>query len=231
MLIDEVLAVGDKDFQIKCYQKIHEIRKRGTSIILVSHNEYSIREHTNRCVYLNNGKIRYLGPSEMGISRYIQEMLEHRSQNLKVGQYVNSGAREKAEIISLRFYNAKWKEITFLESGQELNIIFECLIKGNLTKPIFGVNFYDNSGFMYCANSDYENVTFDALPLQKVRVTINIPNFHLPMNNYICSATIAEEHVDNLIDWQNMAYRFVVGRARNARGSIKLPTKWDVETT
>jgi len=231
LLIDEVLAVGDKDFQIKCYQKIHEIRKRGTSIILVSHNEYTIREYTNQCVYLNNGKIRYLGPSEMGISRYIQEMLEHRSQNLKIGQYVNSGARGKAEIISLRFYNAKWNEITFLESGQELNIVFECLIKGNLTKPIFGVNFYDNSGFMYCANSDYENVTFDALPLQKVRVTINIPNFHLPVNNYICSATIAEEHVDNLIDWQNMAYRFVVGRARNARGSIKLPTKWDVETT
>jgi ABC-type glutathione transport system ATPase component len=146
LLVDEVLAVGDKDFQIKCYQKIHEIRKRGTSIILVSHNEYTIREYTNQCVYLNSGKIRYLGPSEMGISRYIQEMLEHRSQNLKVGQYVNSGAREKAEIISLRFYNAKWNEITFLESGQELNIIFECLIKGNLTKPIFGVNFYDNSG-------------------------------------------------------------------------------------
>ena len=46
LLVDEVMAVGDKEFQIRCYQKMHQIRKSGTTIILVSHNEYTIREQT-----------------------------------------------------------------------------------------------------------------------------------------------------------------------------------------
>src|SRR5208282_423732 len=64
LLIDEILAVGDKEFQIKCYHKMHEIRKKGTTIILVSHNEYAIREHTDKCLYLNRGKQRFIGRSE-----------------------------------------------------------------------------------------------------------------------------------------------------------------------
>jgi lipopolysaccharide transport system ATP-binding protein len=60
LLIDEVLAVGDKDFQVKCYQKMNEIRKKGTTIILVAHNEYTIREYTTRCLYLQNGNERFL---------------------------------------------------------------------------------------------------------------------------------------------------------------------------
>jgi hypothetical protein len=120
-------------------------------------------------------------------------------------------------------------EISFIESGQELNIAFECQLREHLRRPTVGVNFYDNGGFMYCANSHYENISFDQLPLGKVRIKINIPNFHLPINNYLCSAILAEDDPDNLLDWHNMTYRLTVGRAKNARGSIKLPTKWAAE--
>ncbi len=229
LLVDEVLAVGDKDFQIKCYQKMHEIKKRGTTIILVSHNEYTIREQAEKCLYLNHGKMKFLGPSEEAISLYIKEMFESKARCSTVGEIGKPQSPKKAEIVSLKFFDRNWSEISFIESGQELNIVLECIMREKLNNPIFGVNFYDNSGFMYCANSNYENVTFEKLPLGKAMIKINIPYFHLPTNNYLCSAIIAEESVDNLIDWHNMAYRFVVGRARNARGSIKLPTRWEVE--
>ena len=63
----------------------------------------------------------------------------------------------------------------------------------------------------------------------KIKIRINIPQFHLPADNYLCSVVLADETADNLIDWHNMAYKLVVGRARNARGLIKLPTKWEVK--
>jgi lipopolysaccharide transport system ATP-binding protein len=229
LLVDEVLAVGDKDFGIKCYQKIHEIKKKGTTIILVSHNEYTIREQTENCLYLNNGKMIFLGPSEEGISIYIKEMFENKARNYSVGEIRKPQSPKKAEIISLKFFDRNWNEISFIESGQELNIVLECIMREKLNNPIFGVNFYDNSGFMYCANSDYEKVIFKGLPLEKIRIIVNIPHFHLPTNNYLCSAIIAEESISNLIDWHNMVYKFVVGRAKNARGSIKIPTKWEVK--
>ena len=229
LLVDEVLAVGDKEFSIKCYQKMHEIKKKGTTIILVSHNEYTIREQTSNCLYLRNGKVRFLGPSEEGISIYIKEMLKSRERKVTVKEQDASQLTKKAELVSLKFFDKSWNEISFIESGEELNIILECLIKENLNSPIFGVNFYDDTGFMYCANSDYENVTFEELPSGKIKIKINIPHFHLPNNNYLCSTIIAEENISNLIDWHNMVYKFVVGRAKNARGSIKLPIKWNVE--
>jgi lipopolysaccharide transport system ATP-binding protein len=231
LLIDEVLAVGDKDFQIKCYQKMHEIKKRGTTIILVSHNEYTICEQTENCLYINNGKMKFLGPSEEAINIYIKETLEHKVRNFIKKETDKFPSSKKAEIISLKFYDQNGNEISFIESGQELHIILECIMREELHHPIFGVNFYDNSGFMYCANSDYENVSFEEPPLGKLRIKITIPHLHLPTNNYLCSAIISEESIDNLIDWHNMAYRLVVGRAKKARGAIKLPTQWELDKT
>ncbi|MBN1969066.1 MAG: ABC transporter ATP-binding protein, partial [Candidatus Delongbacteria bacterium] len=229
LLVDEVLAVGDKNFGIKCYQKMHEIKKRGTTIILVSHNEYTIREQTENCLYINNGKMKFLGPSEKSISIYIKEILENKTKNFPVGEIDKPKLPKKAEIASLKFFDKTLNEISFIESGQELNIVLECIMREKLNNPIFGVNFYENSGFIYCANNDYENVAFKRLPLGKVRIKISIPHFYLPTNNYLCSVNISEENNSNLIDWHNMVYKFVVGRAKNARGSIKLPTEWEVE--
>ncbi|MCJ7450035.1 MAG: ABC transporter ATP-binding protein [Bacteroidales bacterium] len=229
LLVDEVLAVGDKDFQIKCYQKIHAIKKRRTTILLVAHNEYTIREQTERCLYINNGTLKFVGPSEEAISLYIKEMLESKTRKFIAQGNGKAQLPKKAEIVSLKFVDRDSHQISFIESGQELNIVLECIIREELRLPVFGINFYDNSGFMYCANSDYENVTFKKIPLGQIKIKITIPHFHLPTNNYFCSTIIAEESVENLIDWQNMTSMFVVGRARNARGSIKLPTKWEME--
>jgi ABC-type polysaccharide/polyol phosphate transport system ATPase subunit len=232
LLIDEVLAVGDKDFQIKCYQKMHQIKKSGASIILVSHNEYTIREQTDNCLYLDDGRVRFFGPSEEAVNLYMKEVLKSRSRDV-TAETIAGGVKlqspKKAEIVSLKFFDKNFNEISFVDSGQELNIVLECMIKEELNHPIFGVNFYADGGFMYCANSDYENVTFEHFPVGKVKIKINIPYFYLPTNNYLCSTFISEENVPNLIDWEDMSWRFTVGRAKKARGSIKLPTKWEVE--
>ncbi len=229
LLVDEVLAVGDRDFQIKCYQKMHEIRKNGTTIILVSHNEYTIRETTERCVYLHHGRKRFEGSSEEAISLYIKDTLEHKSAHQAIEQNGGSAQQSKAEILSLKFFDKDQKEVSFIESGQELNLVMECLIREKLKHPIFGVNFYDNNGFMYCANSDYESVAFGDVPLKRLKIIVRVPEFHLPMNNYLCSAVIADQNPDNLMDWHNMTYRLTVGRAKNSRGSVKLKTQWSVE--
>ncbi len=229
LLVDEVLAVGDKDFQIKCLQKMHEIKKRGTTIILISHNEYAIREQTEKCLYLNKGKIKFLGSTEDALSLYIRDTYENKMLKSRVEEKREINLIKKGNILSLKFFDSNWNEISYIESGQELNIVVECNLREKLNNPIFGVNFYDNQGFLYCANSYYENVTFEDLPLGAIQVKIKIPEFHLPTKNYACSVVIAEENVENLVDWHDQIYKLTVGRARNSRGAIKLQTQWAVE--
>jgi ABC-type polysaccharide/polyol phosphate transport system ATPase subunit len=61
MLIDEVLAVGDKQFKKKCYKKIEEFRDKGVTILFVSHNMDEIIRYCDKCLWLDKGNVRAIG--------------------------------------------------------------------------------------------------------------------------------------------------------------------------
>ena len=64
LLVDEILAVGDLNFAIKCYRRINEFRSGGGSIILVSHSPYSIRANCNRVLWIEEGKQQKIGKTK-----------------------------------------------------------------------------------------------------------------------------------------------------------------------
>ncbi len=70
LLVDEVLAVGDFEFERKCYARIDEFRAAGGTILFVSHDTDSIRRIADRCVWLHDGHIRQVGPPETIIPLY-----------------------------------------------------------------------------------------------------------------------------------------------------------------
>jgi lipopolysaccharide transport system ATP-binding protein len=70
LLVDEILAVGDAGFQLKCYKKIGELRKEGIGTVLVSHNMHLISIYSDKVVVLDSGKIKFFGYSNEGISIY-----------------------------------------------------------------------------------------------------------------------------------------------------------------
>lgn len=62
LLVDEVLAVGDKAFRAKCYRRIDELLAEGKTLFLVSHNERDLRRFCARGLYLDGGKLALDGP-------------------------------------------------------------------------------------------------------------------------------------------------------------------------
>lgn len=70
LLVDEVLAVGDLSFQRKCITKIKELHRAGRTIILITHDSNSVREHCNRCIVLENKKKIFDGLPKEGVSLY-----------------------------------------------------------------------------------------------------------------------------------------------------------------
>ena len=75
-LMDEVLAVGDMQFQKKCLKKMREISEdENKTILYVSHNMKTIRELCNRCIVLQDGEIIHDGDVETGISLYMKDIL------------------------------------------------------------------------------------------------------------------------------------------------------------
>lgn len=70
LIVDEVLAVGDFDFERKCYAKIDEFRKNGGTILFVSHDLDSVRRVADRCVWLHDGNVREIGTPDEILPRY-----------------------------------------------------------------------------------------------------------------------------------------------------------------
>lgn len=71
LLLDEIFAVGDLNFQKKCFHTIMDFKKRGKSIIFVSHDMTPIKDFCDRAMFLNHGKVEKIGTPEEAIKSYV----------------------------------------------------------------------------------------------------------------------------------------------------------------
>ncbi len=228
LLVDEVLAVGDRDFSIKCYAKMKEIRAQGTTVVLVSHNEYVIRERTEVCLYLDKGCPKGFGPSDAMISMYIKDGLERKAAAERA-RPAGTAARRKMAILDVQFLSGSGKAVSSVDSGEE----FRCIIRYRADEPVevpfFSVNFYTDAGLVYAANSAYEGVRFNGLGPGEGKAFLRLPRLDLPSDTYYVSVIAGEGAACYPLDVRHFAYTFIVGRAANARGLLKLPSVWSLE--
>ena len=70
LLVDEVLAVGDAEFQKKCLGKMGRVAREGRTVLFVSHNMAAVRSLSTRVLYLDHGRAGYIGEPNVAIRRY-----------------------------------------------------------------------------------------------------------------------------------------------------------------
>lgn len=83
LLLDEVLAVGDEDFQRKCNDYFQSIKDKGKTVILVTHDMNSVRRFCNKALLLEKGKIKVIGSPEEVASQYSLDNLTLRANETK----------------------------------------------------------------------------------------------------------------------------------------------------
>ncbi|MGZ5089219.1 MAG: ABC transporter ATP-binding protein [Usitatibacter sp.] len=98
LIVDEVLAVGDADFQRKCMGKMHDVSAGGRTILFVSHNMAAIKSLTTRGIVLAHGNVAYDGPSEAAIDFYAQQS---RTPGTTAGAVTRGGAHTRVTTVAL----------------------------------------------------------------------------------------------------------------------------------
>jgi ABC-type sulfate/molybdate transport systems ATPase subunit len=76
LLVDEVLAVGDLSFQLKCFERMRRLKDDGTTIVLVSHSMHAIRLLCDRALVIRRGRLEHDGPVESAIARHHELLSE-----------------------------------------------------------------------------------------------------------------------------------------------------------
>lgn len=83
LLIDEILAVGDVSFQEKCFEKLKEIKRKGTTIVIVSHVTQQIKTICDRAIWIDEGLIREEGRPDKVTESYLSTMEQRRMDKIE----------------------------------------------------------------------------------------------------------------------------------------------------
>ncbi len=121
LLVDEVLAVGDAEFQKKCLGKMEEVtRKQGRTILFVSHNMGAIHSLCRRAVLLDQGKIEFDGPAPETVSHYLNTNLGADLENREDRR--GSG---KIRFIKAWVENGRGEVVSAVNSGEPATLVAE----------------------------------------------------------------------------------------------------------
>jgi ABC-2 type transport system ATP-binding protein len=93
LLVDEILAVGDASFQLKCFERLRQLRDQGAAIVVVSHSLHTIRLLCRRAVLISRGRMIYDGDVERAIALHFQSVSRVSS---------GDGARSGVEVLERR---------------------------------------------------------------------------------------------------------------------------------
>ncbi len=108
LLIDEILAVGDAGFQMKCFNRLKEIKASGTTIVIVSHSMGQIEQICDRSIWIHEGKIKAEGKPKEVHPQYLEYIGDHR---LAVAEKAEEREKEKQKEESQKEESHKEQQI------------------------------------------------------------------------------------------------------------------------
>ena len=236
LLVDEVLSVGDAEFQKKCLGKMKDASESGRTVLFVSHNMAAIQNLCGSCMLLDNGTIDCTGNTEDVVNKYLQRVLVILQIPLRDRK--DRKGDGKLRITKIYFEDKEGNKITHLISGQYIKIIAEYESTTgeslNNVSVAFSVDNRDGVRIFQLWNELTGN--FFAKTPKKGRFVCNLPKLPLVGGDYIFTVF---SKVDGVIaDWVINAAKFSVEdgdfykrgeRQESGQGNFLVEHKWYVE--
>jgi lipopolysaccharide transport system ATP-binding protein len=230
LLADEVLAVGDLAFALKCYRKVAEYRKNGGSLILVSHGMQLVRNTCQKVMWINSGKTQRYGNTQEVCDAYENYMSHKDSANSEdTGIHVNNDP--SVQITKVEFLDDNNSLRTDYISGQffKMRIHFNC--GREVIKPIFTFGILTAENIMLFGNNSNLDCRETLVQIQgKGFVDVVIKTLSIKPGSYLCTVTLSENEPSNILDWHERRFSFsVVGNGSVAFGLLQLPVEWQLQ--
>ncbi len=232
LLVDEVLAVGDHDFQLKCLDRIGELKQQGVTICLVTHSPDLARSLCTRALWLDHGKLMEIGEVEPVLSRYLNHASAAASQRLSAGG-VSAAQRfgsRLVEIVEVRLTNLQGEAQNIFETGQPLVLQLDYQTHGPVAHPVFGMGIHRQDG-THVTGPNTSLVGLDLGVIEgKGTITYTVPYLPLLDGLYLISVSAHDRNDVDWYDFHDRAYSFrvvnVSGKIRETYGLMTLCGQW-----
>ena len=166
LIVDEVLAVGDAEFQKKCLGKMQNVsQNEGRTVLFVSHNMAIMSKLCNNVIVLKNGQVDFpKGPSDEGIQHYILERKEKAEINLS--KRTDRTGEGKVRLTDFAMMNDKNEKIDIAISGQKVKfrIHYECIENPDPRNITVAIAVSRSDGFLVTVlGNDISSRGFDSI--------------------------------------------------------------------
>jgi ABC-type polysaccharide/polyol phosphate transport system ATPase subunit len=225
LLLDEVFAVGDEQFQRKCFGKIFEFKQRGGTIVFVSHDASAVERLCDRAILLREGSVEFDGPTHEVIVRY-RRLLAGDRDPAERGAGLREWGSGEARIEEVELLGPDGEPRTQFLAGEPLSLRLRVAAERAVPPPRLSLELRDASGLLVAgsgrstAELGWDQGTtalvarfeVDSLPLADGR-------FHLRLG-------LTDETGERLYHWLDDALAFVVYPGGDERGVVRLEGRW-----
>ena len=237
LLIDEILAVGDANFQSKCFNKLREIKAQGTTIVIVSHSLGQIEQICDRSIWIHEGLIKAEGaPKEIDLeyldymSRKVQDKNKKTTDEEVTEQPEQSGKRwgsGEVRIKRVRSFAADGSEQNTFRTGEDIKLVVDYNVNKPIDDAVFGFGVFDMNGVQcYGTNTRIDKVD-DIHLSENGKAEILLKNVKLLAGEYMLD--IAIERGEGIpIDYYRQAYKIQMLSAYGDAGIARIDHKWSL---
>lgn len=182
LLIDEILGVGDAGFQTKCFNKLCEIKAKGTTIVIVSHSMGQIEQICERSLWIHKGKIRAEGTPREIHPMYLKYMGEKRQeiadketvrQTEKAEDRANEVSNDEnrwgngnARITRIEILDDQGEAKTTFRTGSDIRIRLHYKVKKTVKNAMIGIAVYRSDG-IHCYGTNTRIDRLERFSLEK----------------------------------------------------------------
>ena len=192
LVIDEVLAVGDMGFVIKCLNRISEIIQ-DAAVIFVSHNMPMVSRISSQLMLMNHGEIQFLGSDTAeGINQYLNYF---EKSEIKV-----SGTRN-AELISIELLNSAQVEVNCFDVSEGFLIKLRVAVDVPFTQAELALYIYNQEfrPVVILADSQYESILIENPNGDAVDYTFTVPRLNLKAGQYSVTVAVIDHKEDKCL--------------------------------
>lgn len=197
LVVDEVLAVGDANFQKKCLGKLGELSGSGRTVLFVSHSMANVLRLCGRVLLLENGKLIEDGLPEQVTKRYLQS--DSGSPTERIWQTPAEAPGDSvARLHAVRVLNRQGEVAESIDIREELTIEVEYWNLQTALKPTVSLWLTNEDGTTIFVNNDFNDRTWYSTPREpsRVRARCSIPGNFLADGTYFVLAGIGTYNPD-----------------------------------
>lgn len=208
LLIDEVLAVGDADFQRKCYDYFKSLKKLKKTVVFVSHDMSAIREFCDRAILIEKSHKIYQGSADKVATEYSRLFLdidEETSQN----QSSERWGDKRAEFTNVKIKGLK----TLTDTSKNLQFFAEFVAHKDIDTLVTGSSISNATGEEVCGtNTQHQKIKIENIKKgKKFKIVWTYPNI-FPDGVHTINVTLHGQNSEAVADWWEGAESFIVKR-------------------